>query len=343
MKHFILYFSCISLLLAGGIVHAHSGGTDANGGHYNHKTGGYHSHDSGGMETFLVLLGLAILFVVIPIIRELLKGSNSKRQVPTQHRSPRSQPTIDLPKQPSPLPVNRFEQYSTPPPPLPRRVSQPFDYRAGWWRERSEWYRNEKGWTCEECHLCLDADQQYLHTHHIRGTQYNEPEYLKALCIACHSEQPGPHKRLKQMPDYHAFMQKYGQEWKFSMSKRDDGQWADNIASHGNPFYQPQPKEAKKPDEVLPFGKKNEFEGKPLTSDIVETILFRRSEQEESLYFTIREWAEYVRTYHEERGGLSMQGNLVNIVGTSLISLQRRGRARQKSSNRYPSGIWKIF
>ena len=94
---------------------------------------------------------------------------------------------------------------------------------------------------------------------------------------------------------------------------------------------------------LLPFGKKNEFEGKPLTSDIVETILFRRSEQEESLYFTIREWAEYVRTYHEERGGLSMQGNLVNIVGTSLISLQRRGRARQKSSNRYPSGIWKIF
>ena len=95
------------------------------------------------------------------------------------------------------------------------------------------------------------------------------------------------------------------------MSKRGDGQWADNIASHGNPFYQPQPKEAKKPDEVLPFGKKNEFEGKPLTSDIVETILFRRSEQEESLYFTIREWAEYVRTYHEERGGLSMQGNLL--------------------------------
>ena len=127
------------------------------------------------------------------------------------------------------------------------------------------------------------------------------------------------------------------------MNKRDDSQWADNIAFHRSPLYQPQLKEAKEPNEALPSEEKYEFEGKPLTSDIVGTILFRRSEQEASPYFTIREWAEYVRTYHEERGGLSMQGNLANIVGTSLISLQRRGCARQKSSNRHPSGIWKIF
>ena len=332
MKHFILHFSCISLLLAGGIVHAHSGGTDANGGHYNHKTGGYHSHDSGGMETFLVLLGLVILFVVIPIIPELLKGSNGKRQVPTQHRSSRSQPTIKLPKQPSPSHVNRPEQYATPPP-FPHGVSQPFDYQAKWWREHSEWYRNEKDWTCEECQICLESDPQYLHTHHIRGTQYNDPEDLMALCIACHSGESGDHRRLKQEPDYQAFMRKYGQEWRLLQ----------NLANHKSPFYQPKEKKTKAPDTARTSKGKYEFEGRPLTPDIVETILFRRSEQEASPYFTIREWAEYVRTYHEERGGLSMQGNLANIVGTSLISLQRRGRARQKSSNRHPSGIWKIF
>ena len=343
MKHFIFYFSWISLLLAHGIVYAHSGGTDANGGHYNHKTGGYHSHASGGMETFFVLLGLVILlFVVIPIIREFLKGSNGKRQVPTQHRSPRSQPTTDIPKQPSSSRVNRYEPYSTPPP-IPHSVSQPFDYQAGWWRKLSEEYRNDKDWTCEECQLHLDADHQYLHVHHIRGTQYNNYEDLKALCIACHSEQPGSHKRLKQLPDYHAFLRKYGPEWRMSMTKRDDGQWADNIAFHKSPLYQPQEKKAKSVVASVPFKGEYEFEGKPLTSDIVETILFRCSDQGESSYFTIREWSEYVRIYHEQRGGLSMQGNLANIVGTALISLQRQGFACQKYSKDNPSGVWKIF
>lgn len=34
----------VLLLLASSLAFAHSGGTDANGCHYNHKTGGYHCH-----------------------------------------------------------------------------------------------------------------------------------------------------------------------------------------------------------------------------------------------------------------------------------------------------------
>ena len=341
MKHFIFYFSCMSLLLVSGIVYAHSGGTDANGGHFNHKTGEYHSHDSGGIEFFLVLLGIVILFFVI----QLLKESNGKRQVPPQHRSPRSQSTLNLPQRPSTLPVNTLELHSAPVPPIPRVGSQPFDYRAGWWRKISEEYRNDKDWTCEECQLRLDADvdHRYLHVHHIRGTQYNDPEDLKALCIACHSEQPGFHKHLKHSTDYHRFMQKYGQKWKLSTSKRDNVQWVDNTVSHRHPLYPPQSNGAKKPNEVLLSKEKYEFAGKPLTSDIVEKILLRCSEREDFLYFTIREWSEYVRIYHEKRGGLSMQGNLANIVVTSFMSLEKQGRARQKYLRGNSTGVWRVF
>lgn len=339
MKHYILYFSCMSLLLVSGIVYAHSGGTDANGGHFNRKTGEYHSHDSGGIEFFLVLLGIVILFIVI----QLLKESNGKRQVPRQHRSPRSQSTLNLPQRPSTLSVNTPEPCPAPVPPIPCVESQSFDYRARSWRELSEWYRNDKDWTCEECQLRLDADvdHRYLHVHHIRGTQYNDPEDLKALCIGCHAEQPRHY--MKHLPDYHKFMRKYGQKWRLSTSKRDNVQWVDNTVSHRHPPYPPQSNRAKKPNEVLLSKEKYEFEGKPLTSDIVENILFRCSEREDSPYFTIREWSEYVRTYHEQRGGLPMRGHLPNIVGTSLISLNRKGRARQKFSPRNSSGVWKIF
>lgn len=46
MKHIILCILCIMLcIIAFPLVsYAHSGGTDSNGGHYNHSTGGYHYH-----------------------------------------------------------------------------------------------------------------------------------------------------------------------------------------------------------------------------------------------------------------------------------------------------------
>ena len=111
--------------------------------------------------------------------------------------------------------------YSTPPPAIPQEIPKPFDYGASWWKKYSEWYRNEKGWTCEECELDLNHDHYYLQTHHIRGTQYNEPQYLKALCLGCHAEQlaPSGHHRLKEGSNYTEFITKYGEHWTETLKK----------------------------------------------------------------------------------------------------------------------------
>ena len=110
--------------------------------------------------------------------------------------------------------------YSTTPPPIPQQIPQPFDYETPWWKEYSEWYRNEKRWTCEECELDLNYDRYYLHTHHIHGTQYNNPEHLKALCLGCHAEQLTPlgHHRLKEYSNYAEFIAKYGEQWKETLN-----------------------------------------------------------------------------------------------------------------------------
>ena len=90
-----------------------------------------------------------------------------------------------------------------------------FDYHARWWQDYSWLYRHVKDWQCEACNLSLDSDRQYLHTHHLYGTQHNDPNNLKALCIACHSEQPGlNHQRLTATEDYDKFMEEYGAQWR---------------------------------------------------------------------------------------------------------------------------------
>ena len=90
-----------------------------------------------------------------------------------------------------------------------------FNYQSPWWQDYSWLYRHVRGWQCEECQLSLNLDRQYLHTHHISGTQHNDPNDLKALCIACHSEQPGTnHHRLTTLEDYPEFMEKYGEQWR---------------------------------------------------------------------------------------------------------------------------------
>ena len=90
-----------------------------------------------------------------------------------------------------------------------------FDYQAPWWQDYSWLYRHVRDWQCEECQLSLNSDRQYLHTHHIYGTQHNNPNDLKALCIACHSKQPGTnHHRLTTLEDYPEFMEKYGEQWR---------------------------------------------------------------------------------------------------------------------------------
>ena len=88
-----------------------------------------------------------------------------------------------------------------------------FDYQSPWWQEYSWLYRHIRDWQCEKCQISLNSDRQYLHTHHIWGTQNNDPSDLRALCIACHSEQPGlNHDRLTTTEDYHEFMEKYGDQ-----------------------------------------------------------------------------------------------------------------------------------
>ena len=111
--------------------------------------------------------------------------------------------------------------YSTPPPTIPQQIPQPFDYETSWWKEYSAWYRNEKGWTCEECELDLNYDRYYLHTHHILGTQYNKPQHLKALCLGCHAEQryPAGHHVLKENSNYTEFMSKYGEQWNETLNR----------------------------------------------------------------------------------------------------------------------------
>ena len=77
-------------------------------------------------------------------------------------------------------------------------------------RERAEW-------KCEECGINLKSQSKFLHTHHLRGTRYNRPEDLRALCIGCHAEQT--HHRMKSLPDYLEFMELYGHIWKQLIGK----------------------------------------------------------------------------------------------------------------------------
>ena len=96
----------------------------------------------------------------------------------------------------------------------------PFNYQSQWWQDYSWLYRHVQTWQCEACKLSLDSDRQYLHTHHIKGTLYNDPKDLQALCIACHSEQQGPnHERIKTTEDYHKFMEKYSEQWRLRQSQ----------------------------------------------------------------------------------------------------------------------------
>ena len=105
--------------------------------------------------------------------------------------------------------------YTTPPPSLPAEVPQPFDYQADWWQVYSSWFRSEKGWRCEACQLSLYGHKYLLHTHHVWGPLQNEPQDLMALCIGCHSEQPGTkHRNLKNTGDYRHFIAVYGKKWK---------------------------------------------------------------------------------------------------------------------------------
>lgn len=189
-----------------------------------------------------IVIGILALFmlVVIGILRAILtrpdvkQSGRSRRGMPQRRRDQPSQTKVTrLPQEPSPMDANNSEgeitllsgrriaekktpYFSKRPPRIPKSVPNPFDYQAGWWKEYSMWYREQRNWTCEVCEISLNDDRYYLHTHHIWGTQYNDPKDLMALCIGCHSEQPGGyHSQLKESRDYQGFMVKYGRQWRF--------------------------------------------------------------------------------------------------------------------------------
>ena len=177
-------------------------------------------------EIVIGILALLML-VVIGVLRAILRQPDARqsgrrtRWTPQRRRDQPSQPKVTrLPQAPSPIQPDIREKgepyFSKRPPRIPKSVPNPFDYQAGWWKEYSTWYREQRNWTCEVCQISLKDDRYYLHTHHIWGTQYNDPKDLMALCIACHSEQPGGyHSRLKESQAYQGFMGKYGKQWRF--------------------------------------------------------------------------------------------------------------------------------
>ena len=88
-------------------------------------------------------------------------------------------------------------------------------YGTLWWKELSRQYREQAKWRCQACNLSLHRHKYYLHTHHLRGTRYNQTKDLRVLCIGCHSEQPGEnHPRLKETRDYRGFIKRYGKNWR---------------------------------------------------------------------------------------------------------------------------------
>ena len=91
----------------------------------------------------------------------------------------------------------------------------PFDYHGEEFRKLSRRVREAANWKCEQCGISLSNDHFYLDAHHIWGTQYNSLNDLEALCVGCHSEQPGNgHLLMKNEPRYQEFMRRYGKRWK---------------------------------------------------------------------------------------------------------------------------------
>ena len=149
---------------------------------------------------------IVAIFLIVVIWRiSKARGEKSQKSEPTHTHAPGAAPTF----------WQQRTTYATPPPRIPEEVPQPFDYQADWWQVYSLWFRSEKGWRCEACELSLYGHKHLLHTHHVCGTLQNEPQDLMALCIGCHSEQPGTkHRNLKNTGDYQHFIAVYGKKWK---------------------------------------------------------------------------------------------------------------------------------
>ena len=96
--------------------------------------------------------------------------------------------------------------------PITTPVTDPISNYPPNWNLLSFQCRDRANWKCEECCIDLRLERKFLHAHHLRGTQYNQPGDLRALCIGCHATQRN-HGHMKNSPDYQNFMEKYGETW----------------------------------------------------------------------------------------------------------------------------------
>lgn len=65
------------------------------------------------------------------------------------------------------------------------------------WKDISWKVRSERGFVCEDCGVNLSGSTWLLHTHHRnRKKSDNCDQNLRALCVECHSNQPG-HLHMK--------------------------------------------------------------------------------------------------------------------------------------------------
>jgi len=64
--------------------------------------------------------------------------------------------------------------------------------------------KDRADYQCDSCKRSLKAPplRRFLHAHHVNAVKWdNSAKNLKALCIACHAEQPH-HSHMKSLPDY---------------------------------------------------------------------------------------------------------------------------------------------
>lgn len=87
--------------------------------------------------------------------------------------------------------------------PIGRKIetTSPPDRYASNWSHISKVKKEKESWTCQKCKIYLGRTdhRKLLHVHHVnRNPLDNRDKNLLALCLVCHSEQPGKgHKRLR--------------------------------------------------------------------------------------------------------------------------------------------------
>ena len=178
---------------------------------------------SSAVIGFIVIVAIVFLLRMIGL---LFKGFGKKKK-DTPWTPQRKAPSWTLQRKIAPrLPERKITpptyHDSSQPPTIPDWIisEEEFDYQTEEWKRLSKRYRNQKNWTCEMCGLNLKSDTYFLDTHHTQGTDYNDPKYLKALCIGCHAEQrEGQHQKLMFYDDlrykkrYQEFINRYGRQW----------------------------------------------------------------------------------------------------------------------------------